>query len=242
MAKTQGHGNPKWSREEIILALDLYFKLDGKVPDDSDERIGDLSTYLRNMPNHLNAAKKESFRNRSGVTFKLQNLRQIATGKGLGNVSDMDRQVWKELGSSPLKTAELAETIRKSVAIYKELDEAEDYELEFREGAVVTRLHKTRERSTSLRKQLIKDRLKKGPLACEACGLSPVFSNEILGDALFEAHHIVPISSTSERKTKISDMALVCANCHRLLHRAIALEKRWLSIDEAKNYIRQKNS
>jgi 5-methylcytosine-specific restriction protein A len=28
-------------------------------------------------------------------------------------------------------------------------------------------------------------------------------------------------------------MALLCANCHRMVHRAIAQEKRWLSIEEA---------
>ncbi len=29
------------------------------------------------------------------------------------------------------------------------------------------------------------------------------------------------------------DVALLCANCHRLIHEAIANEGRWLGIDEA---------
>jgi hypothetical protein len=29
MAVTQGHGNPNWTRDETILALDLYLKSSG---------------------------------------------------------------------------------------------------------------------------------------------------------------------------------------------------------------------
>jgi len=31
MAVTHGHGNPKWTRDETILALDLYFDCKGHV-------------------------------------------------------------------------------------------------------------------------------------------------------------------------------------------------------------------
>ncbi len=54
----------------------------------------------------------ESFRNADGVAFKLQNIRQVATGKGLGNVSRTDRAVWKELGNDPKRVKELGELIR----------------------------------------------------------------------------------------------------------------------------------
>ena len=53
-------------------------------------------------------------------------------------------------------------------------------------------------------------------------------------EAALEAHHLVPLTeAVKERKTKAKDLALLCASCHRLLHRAIALEKRWLSVAEA---------
>lgn len=55
-----------------------------------------------------------------------------------------------------------------------------------------------------------------------------------LSEAMFEAHHIKHLVATSERNTKLRDMALLCANCHRMIHRAIALEKCWLNIEEAK--------
>jgi 5-methylcytosine-specific restriction protein A len=64
------------------------------------------------MPYHVEAAKQSSFRDPDGVGFKLMNLRQVATGRGLGNVSKIDRQEWDEYGSRPELVRELAEAIR----------------------------------------------------------------------------------------------------------------------------------
>src|SRR4051812_38128538 len=73
--------NPDWNREETILALALYNELQGKIPSGSDRRVQELSNLLRTMPYHANASRKPTFRNPDGVAFKLQNLRQIGTGK-----------------------------------------------------------------------------------------------------------------------------------------------------------------
>jgi len=87
MAVTHGHGNPHWTRDETVLALDLYFDSDGKIPSSTDDRVQALSELLRSFPHHSMSARKPSFRNADGVAFKLQNLNQVATGKGLGNTS-----------------------------------------------------------------------------------------------------------------------------------------------------------
>src|SRR5437016_489117 len=98
MARTHGHGNPRWTRDEVILALDLYFKCGERIPSRDDARVQELSRLLRRLPHHEEESRKESFRNADGVAFKLQNLRQVATGRGLGNVSETDRVVWTEFG------------------------------------------------------------------------------------------------------------------------------------------------
>lgn len=50
-----------------------------------------------------------------------------------------------------------------------------------------------------------------------------------------EYHHIMPISDYyANAETTLSDLALVCANCHRMLHRAIGV----LTIEQLKNRIR----
>lgn len=233
MARTQGHGNPNWTRDETILALDLYFDLDGKIPPGSDERVKALSEVLRRFPYHAEASRKESFRNADGVAFKLQNLRQIATGKGLGNVSETDRSVWADFGGSPAAVKSLAALIRAGVVASKSAEPME-LDAEFVEGRVVTELHSRREREPKLRKRLLSSRRRSGKLFCEMCGVPPLSIDTELKEAHFEAHHIIPLSSTGARTTRLSDMALLCANCHRLLHRAIAIEKRWLTIDEGR--------
>ena len=114
MARTQGHGNPDWTRDETILALDLYFKCNGRMPSPGDTTVRELSTLLRSLPYDPVSHRKETFRNPDGVAFKLKNLNNVATGKGLGNVSEIDRRVWAELGARRDEIKHLAELIKIS--------------------------------------------------------------------------------------------------------------------------------
>lgn len=239
MARTHGHGNPKWTRDETILALSLYFECGRTIPSSDDARVKDLSVLLRSLPYHALASKRESFRNPDGVAFKLQNLRQVATGKGLGNVSATDRQVWTEFGSRPQKVKAAAELIRQGLRLSQTQGDApdDDDEEEFTEGRVLTEVHKKRERDRRIRKKLISARRKSGRLCCEMCQRPSTAADAALEDATFEAHHIVPVARAMERKTRLSDMALLCANCHRLLHRSISLSKRWLDIGQGRDYL-----
>jgi 5-methylcytosine-specific restriction enzyme A len=233
MAVTHGHGNPNWTRDEVILALDLYFACTGSIPGQSDPRVVALSDLLRAFPHHSAAARKESFRNPDGVAFKLQNLRQVATGKGLGNVSRTDREVWDELGRDPKRTKQLAALIRAGIEVVEGVKDDSNNDDVFAEGKVVTETHFRRERDPKLRKRLLEQRRNSGGLRCDVCGCPPTGHAPHLREAVFEAHHILPLSAGQERKTQLKDMALLCANCHRMVHRAIANSKRWLSIEEA---------
>lgn len=59
-----------------------------------------------------------------------------------------------------------------------------------------------------------------GRLACEACGFDfSAFYGE-LGDGYCEVHHKIPLASLDgKRVTKLDDLAIVCSNCHRMIHR-----------------------
>lgn len=141
MAVTHGHGNPNWNRDETILALEAYFALAGKNPSARDPLIIALSQTLRALPYHGEAARRPTFRNPDGAAFKVQNLRSRETGKGLGNVSRMDRDIWDELGANPTEVTRLATLIRARIAgdshsAKPEVDEGE--EVEFYEGRLLT--------------------------------------------------------------------------------------------------------
>ena len=238
MAKTQGHGNPDWSRDEVILALDLYLSCGGTVPGGSDPRVQALSEVLRGLAVHPPSSRVGSFRNPDGVSFKLQNIRQVASGKGLANVSRVDREVWAEFGDKPAVVKQLAADILALAGpgaeghVNGDIDS--DDEDVFPEGAVLTAYHRRRERSKKLWMSLLADRAKKGALSCDGCGWTAAHMDGRLAHAAFEAHHLLPLSIAGKSTTKLQDMALLCATCHRLVHRWIAVTGEWLAADQIK--------
>lgn len=107
---------------------------------------------------------------------------------------------------------------------------------EFAEGKVLSRFHKLRERNPSaikMKKRAIL--VKTGALRCEVCGFDFHKVYGTIGKAFAECHHTLPLSQIKAgAKTKLSDLAIVCANCHRMLHRA----RPWLSVNDLKNALR----
>jgi hypothetical protein len=88
---------------------------------------------------------------------------------------------------------------------------------DFDEGEIVLRAHLIRERNALLVKKA-KDawRASDPLLRCEVCQFSFL---EAYGDEYVEAHHTKPLATLKAgAKTRIDDLARVCANCHRMLH------------------------
>jgi 5-methylcytosine-specific restriction endonuclease McrA len=79
---------------------------------------------------------------------------------------------------------------------------------------VVSHLH--RERSKLLATECkIRDNY-----VCQVCAHRFEDAYGSIGCEFAEAHHIVPLSQLRESvKTRLEDLATVCANCHRMLHR-----------------------
>lgn len=92
--------NPNWSREELILALDLYFREPG-ARDQSHPEVRKLSALLREFPFHR-GTKNENYRNPNGVAKKLGNLRRCDPeddAAGLPRGSKLDKEVWEEFSA-----------------------------------------------------------------------------------------------------------------------------------------------
>jgi 5-methylcytosine-specific restriction protein A len=109
-----------------------------------------------------------------------------------------------------------------------------EYE-EFAEGRILTTLHKRRERNPLVvgkkKAAVMKEH---GRLECEVCGFDFAVKYGQLGLGFMECHHMVPLAKLSAgQKTKISDLAVVCANCHRIIHRS----RPTLTVDELRKHI-----
>jgi len=135
--------------------------------------------------------------------------------------------------STRQQTSEVVEEIISETIIKQNLFVAEeDDELSFPEGKEIYRLHKSKERNRELIKAAKIHHLKNDiKLCCQVCGFSFIDAYGEIGHGFIEAHHIFPISQlTEEIATKIEDLALVCSNCHRMLHR----RRPWLTVDNLK--------
>lgn len=92
------------------------------------------------------------------------------------------------------------------------------------EGQILYKLHKVRERDRHIIQRKKEQAMDiHGRLYCEACAFDYQRTYGTLGQGYIECHHRTPLATLeAERETTLSDLALVCANCHRMLHRSMS--------------------
>ena len=164
-------------------------------------------------------------------------------GTGLSAGSKLDEIIWDEFHNDRNRLKVIAKKIKSILdkpelkdKLYQ-LPEEEDFEnIEVSEGKVVYRLHKLRERNSSLINKKKSQYFKKhGKLDCEICGFDFYEKYGEIGKGFIECHHKKPLHELEEEtKVTIKDLALVCANCHRILHRDIET----LTVEKLKNNIK----
>ena len=236
---------PKWHRDEIILALDLYFTIDPKEMDNKNPKVIELSELLNKLPIHNNRTANQKFRNPNGVGLKLSNFKAIDPeyeGKGMSSYSKTDKEVFYEFKGKNEELKSIANQIKRTISNQKvnqklyQIQVEDDEEIHsVKEGKVIYKLHKQRERDNKIN-QKKKDLYfkKNGKLDCEVCGFDFYETYGELGKGFIEAHHRVPLSEIDgETTTKLKDLALVCPNCHKMLHKAIDT----LSVHQLKDII-----
>jgi 5-methylcytosine-specific restriction protein A len=228
--------NPPWEYDEIILALALYFEHRPSTPDSNSAEISELSGTLRALASRLGNELTVDYRNTNGVHMKLMNFKALDPdyeGKGLTSASSKDREVFEAYGGDLTGLMDAAKAIREGITSREPLpitDEPDDLDYEAVEGKLLVRTHRSRERSAAITKRKKQAVMKStGKLSCEACGFDfrDVYGER--GEGFIECHHTIPVSHLRPgQRTNLRDLALLCANCHRMVHRG----KRWLSLDE----------
>jgi 5-methylcytosine-specific restriction protein A len=239
--------NPVWSRDELILALELYFRRRDRLPDENDPEVVELSAVLRRMAGSAGERFK-NFRSTSAVAMKLANIQSIdpaytQTGKkGLPGGGRGDGAVWTDFADRPAELRQTALAIRAAVDTGHVLDRGEndtdDGEDEAQEGRILTQIHKRRERSKKLIALKKKNVLKQtGKLSCEGCGFEfKAYGSR--GEGFVEVHHTRPVHQLrTGDTTHLDDLAMLCANCHRIVHRM----RPWLTLDELKQIAPKSN-
>ena len=238
---------PRWHRDEIILALDLYRTIEPKEMDNRNPKVIELSELLNRLPIHKERMGNQKFRNPNGVGLKLGNFKAIDPdfdGKGMSSYSKRDKEVFFEFEGKNEELKSIANQIKKTISnkkvnqkLYQIQDEEDEEVHSVKEGKVIYKLHKLRERDNKInqkKKDLYLQR--HGKLDCEVCGFDFHETYGELGKGFIEAHHRIPLSEIDgETTTKLKDLALVCPNCHKMLHKAIDT----LSVPELKKKIKR---
>ena len=100
----------------------------------------------------------------------------------------------------------------------------------FPEGKEYETRHRSRERSSKLVTLAKETQLQEhGAAFCQICSFDFEKTYGKVGSGFIEAHHTVPISDLKkEVETNIEDIALVCSNCHSMLHR----RRPWLTLKQ----------
>jgi 5-methylcytosine-specific restriction protein A len=211
------------------------------LPDSDDPEVVELSIALNALYGER-ARDASLFRNPNGVYMKLANFRAVdplhtSQGKrGLSRGGYGTEEVWTELSQRPDKLKLIASAIRNASATGPMVlaDNDDDIADAF-EGRLLTRLHRTRERNRDLVRKKREAVLREtGRLACEACGFDFNDKYGEHGRGFIEVHHLLPLYTLAPgSRTRMQDLAVLCANCHRMVH----ARPRWLTLLQLKEIV-----
>lgn len=237
---------PDWTKEEIILLLDFHFRFRLKTFDQTSTVVKELSETLKyiNRENEMSIMimKNNSFRSENSVIIKRRAFQEFDE-KSLKKTSHskLDYRLWLQFHNDLEDLKMTAMSIRSKYNIPSYLknsgflfpicDENYDY-LGLNtngkndilpsglEGKSKLRIHFSKERNANIIKEKKLWALNKfGKLECEICCFDFNKKYGEIGKDFIECHHLKPIAQlTKQEITKIEDLALVCSNCHRMLH------------------------
>lgn len=199
--------------EELHRAPDAAFKL-------ISGRIRSIGKAEQSLPTQGNAQKRLQF------VVKELNRDQLAT---LLNAVASSADLGEPKSTASSFTTEksgfthAAQNSSEETSPSPSTSEFADYYLEGSQR-LVEHFSRERSRAASLAKRR-EFRSLHGRLYCEECGLDPVeHYGDAMAEACLEVHHnsLMVSKMTGGHKTSTRDLQLLCANCHRLVHRRIA--------------------
>ncbi|MEU9706023.1 HNH endonuclease [Streptomyces sp. NPDC047981] len=222
-----------WVRDELLLACALVVENGWQELRQGDPRVIELSELLRSLPLHGDAAVDRRFRSPDSVSRKTTDI-ATAHPDYPGERTKGGRPTQKIVTDFLERHHEMmaaAEALRAGIAggelylIPPQPDEPSDDDDNpgALEGRLLIRWALYRERDRGLRNRKIAHaRKRKQPIQCEVCSFDFGRVYGELGAGYVEVHHVTPLHASGPRETRLEDLALLCANCHRMCHRSHA--------------------
>jgi 5-methylcytosine-specific restriction enzyme A len=234
--------NPDWNREELILALDLYFQMDYGQMHGRNSEIIKLSDDLRRLNLHANIPDKKKFRSPNSVALKLANLKrsdQNFKGSGMRDGGKLEKEIWNEFHGHRDTLKNEADLIKQLYLKPKSEEKSQVINLKNNlDSDFFYQFHKNRETDPlviKVKKEMTLINSKS--LKCEVCGFDSFAFYGELGNAIMEIHY--QKESKKEpglESSAMEDFIIVCCNCHRVLDKNFGL----LDADDLKKIIRKR--
>jgi 5-methylcytosine-specific restriction protein A len=138
---------------------------------------------------------------------------------GLTHVNKLEQQIWRDYSRDLTTLNKLAVALRSlsNSPLAQQLNGSVVEEDDCPAGKLLFRLHKRLESNDKLN-DMKKERAR--VLHCELCGFDFEKTYGSVGKGYVEIHNRLPLTHMrANRRTHLSDLILVCSNCHRMLHR-----------------------
>lgn len=213
-----------WCYDELVLAAELLLQNNWKAIRKSDPRARALSELLREGRLHAGAVLPPSFRSSSSIqrkTYDMLTADPEYHGKPTRG-GKLEEIVLSQFKTDPEGMQSLASGIRAALRAGETLPEDESANaVGADEGTIIEYVTKKRERDPKLRAAKIKQAESSGgSIACESCGFDFEVTYGSRGSGYIEVHHVTPLYVSGKTLTTLEDLALLCANCHRMCHRS----------------------
>lgn len=220
----EGRRAPDWAWEEIVLACDLVVQNGWQQLGADNPQVIELSQMPQKIGIHPTGLRGDKFRNPNVVGHKTGDI--VTARPGYPGRRKNGGRLTADIAAHFDRDYEamhaLAEWIRSSVSAGEPADFPREvaYENESEiEGRYLLRLHAYRERNPALRRKKINSVLAAGgSLACQVCEFDFARKYGERGQGYIECHHIEPLHVGGEKARSVDDLALLCSNCHRMIH------------------------
>ncbi|MFF4471118.1 HNH endonuclease [Streptomyces sp. NPDC001599] len=242
---------PAWSEDELVLAGALVARNGWRELRTGDLEVQKLSELLRSLPLHEPQARTlPSFRSVDSVSRKTTDFMTnhpdyVGKATRCGRPTLLMIQAFISREAEMLQAAQAIEDGIGSGELHllpAQPDEVDETGASAIEGRLLVRRALARERNPRLRAQKIKHIRRQGAaLRCEVCAFSFTDTYGELGEDYIEVHHLTPLHISGEGETRLDDLACLCANCHRMCHRARPGES-WRTPDALRELMRKPNS
>lgn len=221
-------------REEVysIKSDDMYFELISEVWHGTEEL-----TYEEINERYQQSISKWA----NAVQWAVKHLKDEGlllptnvSGRGIWNLSkkgiEEAKRRWKEINDGE---DYYENTVKKSAREYLENFELEMNLENFSEGNQKIALTSKYERNPKLRAKAIEIH----GLICKVCGFEFEKIYGELGANFIEVHHLTPLSNikAEHEVNPESDMTVLCANCHRMMHRS---RNEILTVEELQSVVK----